>query len=136
MERALELLRNTFGYAEFRKNQADIIHTLLQGDDALALMPTGGGKSLCYQIPAICRPGTGIIISPLIALMQDQVSALKLLGICCAFINSTLDREQQREIERALLNDELDLLYIAPERLLNEYTLSSVKSLQNCTICY
>ncbi|MEA1888165.1 MAG: DNA helicase RecQ [Pseudomonadota bacterium] len=124
MEQALAILRKTFGYDEFRHNQADIIQTLLAGNDALALMPTGGGKSLCYQIPAICRPGTGIIISPLIALMQDQVDALKQLGISCAFINSTLDRESQREIERALVNDELDLLYIAPERLLNEYTLS------------
>mgnify|MGYP001823993322 FL=1 len=110
MDRALEILRNTFGYDEFRQNQAVIIQTLLEGVDALALMPTGGGKSLCYQIPAICRHGTGIIISPLIALMQDQVSALKQLGIASAFINSTLDRDSQREIERALLNDELDLL--------------------------
>lgn len=124
MEQALEILRNTFGYDEFRHNQADIIQTLLDGKDALALMPTGGGKSLCYQIPAICRPGTGIIVSPLIALMQDQVDALKQLGIASAFINSTLDRNSQREIERALLNNELDLLYIAPERLLNEYTLN------------
>ncbi len=130
MEQALEILRKTFGYDDFRHNQADIIQTLLAGNDALALMPTGGGKSLCYQIPAICRPGTGIIISPLIALMQDQVDALKQLGISCAFINSTLDRESQREIERALANDELDLLYIAPERLLNEYTLSLLERCQ------
>ena len=124
MKRAVEILRNIFGYNEFRHNQADIIQTLLDGNDVLALMPTGGGKSLCYQIPAICRYGTGIIISPLIALMQDQVDALKQLGISSAFINSTLDRDSQREIERALLDGELDLLYIAPERLLNEYTLN------------
>ena len=130
MKQALEILRSTFGYDEFRHNQADIISTLLEGNDALALMPTGGGKSLCYQIPAICRSGTGIIISPLIALMQDQVSALKQLGIACAFINSTLDRDSQREIERALLNNELDLLYIAPERLLNEYTLNMLSRCQ------
>jgi ATP-dependent DNA helicase RecQ len=130
MEQALEILRKTFGYDEFRHNQADVIQTLLEGKDALALMPTGGGKSLCYQIPAICRPGTGIIISPLIALMQDQVDALKQLGIACAFINSTLDRESQREIESALINNELDLLYIAPERLLNEYTLSLLERCQ------
>ncbi|NIA02879.1 MAG: DNA helicase RecQ [Planctomycetia bacterium] len=130
MEQALEILRTTFGYDEFRHNQADVIQTLLEGKDALALMPTGGGKSLCYQIPAICRPGTGIIISPLIALMQDQVDALKQLGIACAFINSTLDRESQRAIEAALLNNELDLLYIAPERLLNEYTLSLLERCQ------
>ena len=130
MEQALEILRSTFGYDEFRHNQEDIIQTLLDGNDALALMPTGGGKSLCYQIPAICRPGTGIIISPLIALMQDQVDALKQLGISSAFINSTLDRESQRDIERALLNNELDLLYIAPERLLNEYTLSMLSRCQ------
>ncbi len=130
MEQALEILRDTFGYDEFRHNQADIIQTLLEGKDALALMPTGGGKSLCYQIPAICRPGTGIIISPLIALMQDQVDALKQLGISCAFINSTLDRDQQRKVENALVNNELDLLYIAPERLLNEYTLALLERSQ------
>lgn len=124
MKQAVEILRNIFGYNEFRHNQADIIQTLLDGNDVLALMPTAGGKSLCYQIPAICRDGTGIIISPLIALMQDQVDALRQLGISSAFINSTLDRDSQREIERALLNGELDLLYIAPERLLNEYTLN------------
>ena len=130
MEQALEILRSTFGYDDFRYNQEEIIQTLLNGGDALALMPTGGGKSLCYQIPAICRPGTGIIISPLIALMQDQVDALKQLGISSAFINSTLDRDSQREIERALLNDELDLLYIAPERLLNNYTLDLLSRCQ------
>ncbi len=130
MEQALEILRKTFGYDEFRHNQEDIIQTLLEGRDALALMPTGGGKSLCYQIPAICRPGTGIVISPLIALMKDQVDTLKQLGISSAFINSTLDRENQREIESALLNNELDLLYIAPERLLNEYTLSLLERCQ------
>lgn len=130
MEQALEILRSTFGYDEFRHNQEEVIQTLLNGGDALALMPTGGGKSLCYQIPAICRPGTGIIISPLIALMQDQVDALKQLGISSAFINSTLDRDSQREIERALLNNELDLLYIAPERLLNDYTLNLLSRCQ------
>ncbi len=130
MEKALEILRKTFGYDEFRHNQADVIQALLEGNDALALMPTGGGKSLCYQIPAICRPGTGIVISPLIALMQDQVDALKQLGIACAFINSTLDRASQREIETDLVNNKLDLLYIAPERLLNEYTLSLLERCQ------
>ena len=130
MEQALEILRSTFGYDEFRHNQEEIIQTLLNGEDALALMPTGGGKSLCYQIPAMCREGTGIIISPLIALMQDQVDALKQLGIASAFINSTLDRDKQREIENALLNDELDLLYIAPERLLNDYTLNLLSRCQ------
>ncbi|NOY16009.1 MAG: DNA helicase RecQ [Gammaproteobacteria bacterium] len=131
MEKALEILRKTFGYDEFRHNQAGVIQALLEGNDALALMPTGGGKSLCYQIPAICRPGTGIVISPLIALMQDQVDALKQLGIACAFINSTLDRASQREIETDLVNNKLDLLYIAPERLLNEYTL---RLLERCQI--
>lgn len=130
MEKALEILRKTFGYDEFRHNQADVIQALLEGNDALALMPTGGGKSLCYQIPAICRPGTGIVISPLIALMKDQVDALKQLGIACAFINSTLDRASQREIETDLVNNKLDLLYIAPERLLNEYTLSLLERCQ------
>ncbi|QYZ66823.1 MAG: ATP-dependent DNA helicase RecQ [Gammaproteobacteria bacterium (ex Lamellibrachia satsuma)] len=124
MHRALQILNNTFGYETFRHNQSDIIATLLEGQDALALMPTGGGKSLCYQIPALIRPGVGVVISPLIALMQDQVDALTQLGLNAAFLNSTLDIGSIRATEQALLAGELDLLYIAPERLLNERTLS------------
>jgi ATP-dependent DNA helicase RecQ len=114
---ALDYLQNTFGYSEFRLQQGEIIQTLLDGDDAVVLMPTGGGKSLCYQIPSLCRKGTGIIISPLIALMHDQVIALRQLGINAAFLNSTLDAETSRQTESDLINGRLDMLYVAPERL-------------------
>jgi ATP-dependent DNA helicase RecQ len=118
MERARHFLETTFGFSAFRHHQADIIRSLLEGRDVLTLMPTGGGKSLCYQIPALVREGVGIVVSPLIALMQDQVDALKQLGIRAAFLNSTLDGVAQQRIEAALLAGELDLLYVAPERLL------------------
>ena len=124
MEQALEILRNTFGYRDFRGDQQDIINHVLAGNDALVLMPTGGGKSLCYQVPALVCPGTGIIISPLIALMQDQVSALLQLGIKAAYLNSTLPAQTVRETEQGLLDNDMDLLYIAPERLLQERTLA------------
>lgn len=119
----LNILQQTFGYDQFRGPQSDIINELVTGNDALVLMPTGGGKSLCYQIPALIRDGVGIVISPLIALMQDQVDALRQLGVRAAFLNSTLDWQQASAIEQALLNKELDLLYIAPERLTQENTL-------------
>ncbi len=118
MERARQTLRSVFGYDDFRHRQSDIIQTLLDGGDALVLMPTGGGKSLCYQIPALVRDGVGVVVSPLIALMQDQVDALTTLGVRAAFINSTQDADTQRGVEQALLDGELDLLYVAPERLL------------------
>ncbi|HEY0214828.1 MAG TPA: DNA helicase RecQ [Cellulomonas sp.] len=111
------MLREVWGYGAFRGEQADIIDTVVAGDDALVLMPTGGGKSLCYQVPALVREGTGVVISPLIALMQDQVDALSALGVRAGFLNSTQDFGQRREVERALLAGELDLLYLAPERL-------------------
>jgi ATP-dependent DNA helicase RecQ len=117
-ESALQLLNSIFGYSAFRGNQQAIIERVAQGGDALVLMPTGGGKSLCYQIPALMRPGTAIIVSPLIALMQDQVEALHQLGIEAAFLNSSLDAQAQREVERRLRNGDLKLLYVAPERLL------------------
>ncbi|OGT89473.1 MAG: ATP-dependent DNA helicase RecQ [Gammaproteobacteria bacterium RIFOXYA12_FULL_61_12] len=123
MEHAHHILREVYGYDEFRHSQAGAIETLLAGGDALVLMPTGGGKSLCYQIPALIRPGTGIVISPLIALMQDQVAALAQLGIRAAYINSSQDYAERQWVEQALLNGELDLLYVAPERLLNEAML-------------
>ena len=107
-----------------------MIEQLLAGQDALVLMPTGGGKSLCYQIPALIRPGVGIVISPLIALMQDQVSALLQLGVKAAFLNSTLALEEARRIEQQLLNGELDLLYIAPERLTSSRTLALFARIQ------
>jgi len=120
----LTLLRSVFGYEQFRAPQAEVIDTLMHGGDALVLMPTGGGKSLCFQIPAIALPGTGLVISPLIALMQDQVAALKQAGVRAAFLNSTLDVETARAIEQQLLNGELDLLYVSPERLMLERTLN------------
>ncbi len=120
---ALEVLRRVFGYDSFRGPQAEIIERVVAGGDALVLMPTGGGKSLCYQIPALVRPGTGVVISPLIALMQDQVDALRALGVRAGFLNSTQDPFQRREVEADFLAGELDLLYLAPERLRSESTM-------------
>ncbi|MCK4674944.1 MAG: DNA helicase RecQ [Gammaproteobacteria bacterium] len=114
---ALDYLRNTFGYSDFRLQQREIIQTLVDAGDAVVLMPTGGGKSLCYQIPSLLRKGTGIVISPLIALMHDQVIALKQLGINAAYLNSTLDAQTTRQTEADLINGKLDMLYVAPERL-------------------
>ena len=120
MSQALDILRSRFGYAQFRFQQQQIIDTLIAGQDALVLMPTGGGKSLCYQIPAMLREGTGIIISPLIALMQDQVDALAQNGINAAFLNSTQTPEQQRQVRQQLRTNQIDLLYVAPERALGD----------------
>ena len=113
----LAVLHRVFGYEAFRGDQAEIIDTVVAGGDALVLMPTGGGKSLCYQVPALVRPGTGVVVSPLIALMQDQVDALSALGVRAGFLNSTQDLTERRRVERAFLDGELDLLYLAPERL-------------------
>jgi ATP-dependent DNA helicase RecQ len=114
----LHILQSVFGYDSFRGPQQAIVEQVIEGGDALVLMPTGGGKSLCYQIPAIVRQGTGIVVSPLIALMQDQVDALHEAGVAAAYLNSSQDNETQREVERQLMAGELDLLYVAPERLL------------------
>ncbi len=122
-QRALAILRQTFGYPEFRPPQDEVIGTLLAGRDALVLMPTGGGKSLCYQIPAIAHAGTGVVISPLIALMEDQVNALRQAGVAAAALNSAQPMATGRGIEDSLLAGDLDLLYIAPERLLQERTI-------------
>jgi len=122
-ERAREVLGSVFGHERFRPLQEEIIAALLAGEDVLALMPTGGGKSLCYQLPALVREGVGIVVSPLIALMEDQVLALRELGVRAAFLNSTLEWAQVREIEQAVRAGEVDLLYLAPERLLQERTL-------------
>ncbi len=130
MSAALEALQSTFGYDEFRGNQADIIETVASGGHAMVLMPTGGGKSLCYQIPALLRAGTGIVVSPLIALMQDQVDALQLLGINAAFLNSTLAVGEAQSIENQLRSGDLDLLYVAPERLLMPRTLDMLQQCQ------
>lgn len=113
----LEVLNRVFGYKNFRLEQENIINNILKGNDTLVLMPTGGGKSLCYQIPALCLDGVCVVISPLIALMQDQVFALKELGVRAEFLNSTLGFEQDCEITSRLLNNELDLIYVSPERL-------------------
>jgi len=117
MSKALQVLQKTFGFSHFREPQQAIVDGIIAGNDAFVLMPTGGGKSLCYQIPALVRPGCGIVISPLIALMQDQVSAMQQLGVRAGFLNSTLDMASALAIEEALLQGELDLLYLAPERL-------------------
>ncbi|MCH8176609.1 MAG: DNA helicase RecQ [Proteobacteria bacterium] len=116
-DRASALLQSIFGYDQFRFQQATIVQTLIDGGDALVLMPTGGGKSVCFQIPAMIRDGVGIVISPLIALMQDQVDALNTLGIRAAYINSTQTSAMHAEVEQKLLDNELDLLYASPERL-------------------
>lgn len=124
------ILEHTFGYSSFRGTQEAVINHLIAGEDVLVLMPTGGGKSLCYQIPALARPGTGIVISPLIALMQDQVSALHELGVRAGYLNSTLSPQEAWQTERALQTGELDLLYVAPERLLQDRTLELLQGAQ------
>jgi len=123
-ERALEVLGRVFGYDAFRGLQAGVVEQVAAGGDALVLMPTGAGKSLCYQVPALLREGVGVVVSPLIALMQDQVDALRELGVRAAFLNSTLDARQAREVERQVAAGELDLLYVAPERLVTERCLA------------
>jgi ATP-dependent DNA helicase RecQ len=127
----LSVLKDYFGFDSFRTPQEEIINDVLSGLDVLVLMPTGGGKSLCYQIPSIVRPGVGIVVSPLIALMEDQVTALKLQGINAAYYNSSLSSEEARKVLAQLHNDELDLLYIAPERLINH---SFLERLNQCHI--
>ena len=121
--RAQELLRSVYGYTDFRGRQEEVVAAALAGRDALVLMPTGGGKSLCYQLPAMIRPGVGLVVSPLIALMRDQVSALKQLGVRAEFLNSTLSWPEQCAILDAVSAQALDLLYLAPERLLKQETL-------------
>ena len=131
MERAQHILESVFGFKDFRFHQRAIIETLLAGKDCLALMPTGGGKSLCYQIPALVREGTGIVVSPLIALMQDQVDALKEVGVRARFLNSSLDFKAVQAVEWELVAGQLDVLYVAPERLLQDRTITL---LQKCKI--
>jgi ATP-dependent DNA helicase RecQ len=116
--RALEILQTVFGYPSFRGEQQAIVEQIVRGGDALVLMPTGGGKSLCYQIPALVRDGVGVVVSPLIALMQDQVDALAEVGVRAAFLNSTQTYEEASEIERRVRRGEIDLVYVAPERLM------------------
>jgi ATP-dependent DNA helicase RecQ len=123
MSGAVEVLSRVFGYDSFRGAQQEIIDHVTAGGDALVLMPTGGGKSLCYQIPALLRDGTGVVISPLIALMQDQVDALRALGVRAGFLNSSQDAGERRQVEADFASGRLDLLYLAPERLRAESTL-------------
>ncbi|GGI93033.1 DNA helicase RecQ [Halopseudomonas pertucinogena] len=128
-EQALQKLRDVFGYGEFRGQQADIIDQVANGGDALVLMPTGGGKSLCYQIPGLLRPGLTVVVSPLIALMDDQVATLNELGLRAAALNSTLDVQGRRDIADQLRQGKLDFLYLAPERLLQPRTLQFLQGL-------
>jgi ATP-dependent DNA helicase RecQ len=126
---AREVLSRVFGYPSFRGQQEDVVDQLVAGGDALVLMPTGGGKSLCYQIPALLRSGVGVVVSPLIALMQDQVDALRQVGVSAAFINSSLDFRSLADTERRLLAGALDLVYVAPERLLGERFMGLLEQL-------
>ncbi len=116
-EDALRVLRRVFGYDAFRGFQQEVVEHVVAGGDALVLMPTGGGKSLCYQIPALVRDGVAVVVSPLIALMQDQVDALTAVGVRAGFLNSTQDLAERRRVEEAFVAGELDLLYLAPEAL-------------------
>ena len=122
-QRALHLLQTVFGYPAFRGQQADIVDHVSHGGDALVLMPTGGGKSLCYQIPALLRDGVGVVVSPLIALMQDQVDALAEVGVRAAFLNSTQTYEEASRIERLVRTGGIDVVYVAPERLMTQRCL-------------
>lgn len=118
----LEALRTVYGYDAFRGDQAEVVEQVISGGDAIVLMPTGGGKSVCYQVPALVREGTGLVVSPLIALMHDQVEALRANGVAAAYLNSTQDPSERAEVERAYVAGELDLIYVAPERLSNPST--------------
>jgi len=125
-----QVLQDVFGYSEFRSFQADVINHVIDGGSGLVLMPTGGGKSLCYQIPMLCRSGVGVVVSPLIALMQDQVNALRAKGVRAAFINSTLTPKKINQIEQQVLAGEVDILYLAPERLKQDSTLKFLSVLE------
>lgn len=126
----LAVLEEVFGYTSFRGQQAEIVEHISIGEDAIVLMPTGGGKSLCYQIPALCRPGVGVIVSPLISLMRDQVESLKQAGVRAAYWNSSLSLDEAREVESALLRGELELLYVSPERVVQAHFLDTLSRVQ------
>lgn len=123
------VLKDTFGYDSFRGEQQQIIEAIVGGEDCLVLMPTGGGKSLCYQLPSLVRPGMGLVVSPLIALMQDQVSALQQLGVKAAFLNSSLTTEEQRDLYSRIESDQIDILYLAPERIAQQATIDWLRQL-------
>ena len=118
------VLHDVFGFSDFRGRQAEIVAHVTAGGSGLVLMPTGGGKSLCYQVPALCREGLAVVVSPLIALMEDQVAAMRQQGVAAAALHSDLDEEAAREVRRALAQGELKLLYVSPERLTLETTLA------------
>ena len=126
----LGVLRKVFGFPGFRGSQEAVIHHIMNGGDALVLMPTGGGKSVCYQVPALCRPGTAIIVSPLIALMDDQVAAMRQLGVAAGALHSELPPEESRHVYRELVEARLDLLYVSPERLLGGGLIDVLSRLQ------
>ncbi len=130
MRKAIEVLQRVIGFAQFRGAQQEIVGHLMAGGDALVLMPTGAGKSICYQIPALLRNGVGVVVSPLIALMRDQVQALQQIGIRAAFLNSSLDAEAAQQVCRNLLAGQLDILYVAPERLLTSGFINMLEQLQ------
>lgn len=137
MKSPSQILKTKFGYESFRFNQEEIIKTIFAKRDAFVLMPTGGGKSLCYQIPALLFDGVTVVISPLIALMKDQVDALRLNGIKAAYINSSLDSEEIFDIYKQLNNNEIKLLYVSPERLLgNNQQFIVFKRFKNFIVCY
>ena len=123
----LTVLNRVFGYASFRGAQQEIVEQVIAGGDAIVLMPTGGGKSLCYQLPALIRPGIGVVVSPLIALMKDQVDALRQAGVHAAALNSSLPYFEAQEIEEAARRGELDLLYVSPERLVMPQCLALLR---------
>ncbi|MCK5881739.1 MAG: DEAD/DEAH box helicase, partial [Sinobacterium sp.] len=128
--RALDILKQQFGYSEFRDQQADIINSICSGQHTLVLMPTGGGKSLCYQIPALLLDGCAIVVSPLIALMEDQVTALKQNGVRAAYLNSSLSFDEVKMTEQAVCSGQIDILYVAPERLIQPYTLQLLQQIK------
>ena len=125
-----DVLRRVFGFPGYRGRQRDVVNHVIAGGDALVLMPTGGGKSLCYQVPALCRPGTAVVVSPLIALMDDQVAALRQLGVAAGALHSDLDPAEARAVSRDLIEQQLDLLYVSPERLLSNGTLDRLSRLK------
>ena len=132
---ALSVLNSVFGLPAFRGAQEEIVRHVTDGGNCLVLMPTGGGKSLCYQLPSLLREGCGIVVSPLIALMRDQVAGLLEAGVNAAVLNSTLSFEEASEVERRLIAGDLDLLYVAPERLLTPRCLALARPGQDRAVC-
>src|ERR1700756_2895751 len=130
LDEAREILRHTFGHAEFRGLQAQVIGEVLAGRSAMAVLPTGGGKSLCYQIPSLVRPGLGLVVSPLIALMTDQVAALQQSGVAAARLDSNVDPDAKAETWRKIEAGELDLLYVSPEGLMQPWMLDRLSALR------